>query len=162
MDSIRERIIQEIEAGLSILTIAEGFNSDCGRLVERGKMQWDDDDLPCLSLFPGVETAAQQSHGTDTMTMPITLNMFNTYTDTTSPVTGKPVSGASVIGEKMLADSREAMKRVFKILTAGLAQSIAYKGGGVQEYPELSKRTIGVMATFEIVYETKAGDPYNQ
>lgn len=161
-DSIRERIIQEFQYYLSGLTIAEGFNTDCGRLIERGKMQWDEEDSPCMSLFPGVETASQAVHGRDTMVMPITLNLFETYTDTTSIVTGKPVSGASVKGEKMLADAREAAKRAFRQLTQGLAQGIAYKGGGIQEYPDLSKKTIGVLATFEIEYETKRGNPYEQ
>ncbi|MGB5217113.1 MAG: hypothetical protein WBN66_02325 [Smithella sp.] len=161
-DSIRERIIQEVEAGLSILRTANGFNSDCGRLIERGKKEWDDTDAPCMSIFPGIETADDTGYRADKNVMPMTLNLFDTYTNTVSTVTGKPVSGASVKGEKMFADAKEAMKRVFTILTAGLVQNIQYKGGGIQDYPGLETKTIGVIATFDITYETKRNDPYNQ
>jgi len=161
-DSIRERIIQEVEAGLSVLTIANGFNSDCGRLIERAKINWDDTDAPCMSIFPGIETAANTEYRIDKNVMPMVLNLLDTYTNTTSAITGKPVSGASVKSEKMLADAKEAMKRVFSVLTAGMVQDIQYKGGGVQEYPGLEKKIIGVIATFDITYETKHNDPYNQ
>lgn len=162
MDPIRERIIQEIEVGLGILTIAGGFNSNCGRLIERGKVQWDDEDSPCMSIFPGVEIAERTAYGRDSMKMPLSLNAFDSYLDTISTVTGKPVSGASAKGEKILADLREAMRKVFKILTQGLVQDIRYTGGGMQDFPELTKKTVGVIASFEITYETKVNDPYNQ
>ena len=161
-DSIRERIIQEVEAGLSILTLANGFNTNCGRLIERGKKEWDDTDAPCMSIFPGIETADNTGYGVDKNVMPVVLNLLDTYTNTVSAVTGKTVSGASAKGEKMFADAKEAIKRVFTVLTAGLVQDIQYKGGGIQDYPGLETKIIGVMATFDITYETKRNDPYNQ
>lgn len=151
-DSIRERIIQEIDAVLADLLIASGFNCNCGANKERGRKSWEESDLPCLSLFPGVESAQRSAYSGDTMVMPIKIDLLDNYS----------ASNPSTIGERMLADVREIMRRARPVLLAGLVEDIQYKGGGIEDYPEQKTKTIGVTASFDITYSTKLGDPYNQ
>lgn len=152
-DSIRERIIQEIDYALSQLMTANGFNCNCGATRERGRKSWEETDLPCLSLFPGIETAARTAYGMDQMVMPIRVDMLDNYTGDTT---------ANHKGEKMLADIKEVMRRSRATLLAGLAEDIQYTGGGMEDFPELKTKTVGVTASFNITYQTRLGDPYNQ
>ena len=161
-DSIRERIIQELKFVGGKLTIAEGFNSDCGSDVKRGRVKWEENDSPCMSIFPGMEESSRTSYGYDSHVMPVQFDVLETYA---ALVAEHGVEAASVMGERVLADLKEMVRRSRGALTAGdpaLVQNIQYTGGGIQEYPELSKKTIGVTATFSVTYETKSGDPYNQ
>jgi len=45
-------------------------------------------------------------------------------------------------------------------VTAGLAESIRYTGGGQTEFTHLDARLCGVQADFDITYYTRAGNPY--
>ena len=48
------------------------------------------------------------------------------------------------------------------LATGGLADSVIYTGGGVDEYPDPGDATVGVVASFEVAYPVKAGNPYAQ
>jgi len=48
------------------------------------------------------------------------------------------------------------------LVTAGLAEAIAYTGGGIEEYPDGSDQVTGVVSTWNIEYRTLSGDPYHQ
>ena len=48
------------------------------------------------------------------------------------------------------------------IVTGGLARSITYQSGGAEDYPEGGQTVAGSAATFDVVYRTKAGNPYAQ
>jgi len=158
-DSIRERIIQEFKYVGQQLTVANGFNSDCGSDVKRGRVKWEENDAPCMSIFPQPETASRTAYGKDSMVMPMKFDVLETYE---SLVSEHGEEAASVMGEKVIADIREVIRRSYTILLDGLVQDIQYTGGGIQDYPELSKKTVGVTATFDVTYVTKLGDPYNQ
>jgi len=54
------------------------------------------------------------------------------------------------------------MHSVLKRPDGCLSEDVIYTGGGIQEYPEASKRIIGVTATFNVIYQTRIGDPYTQ
>ncbi len=45
-------------------------------------------------------------------------------------------------------------------VTAGLAERIRYTGGGQTEFSHLDARLTGIQADFEIVYYTRAGNPF--
>lgn len=152
MESIRELIIQDIDTALAELTTANGFNCNCGANRERGRRSWEDADLPCMSIFPAVEAASRSAYGMDKMVMPVRVDMLDNYTSET----------ASVKGEKMLADVKDAIRQARATLLTGYISDIQYTGGGIEEYPELKTKTVGVTASFNITYETKLGDPYNQ
>ncbi len=44
----------------------------------------------------------------------------------------------------------------------GLAESIEYAGGGIDEYPEAADQATGVVTNWNIKYQTLAGDPYHR
>lgn len=46
--------------------------------------------------------------------------------------------------------------------TGGLADSIEYIGGGVENYPDESSSIVGVVVRFNISYKFNAGNPYSQ
>jgi len=48
------------------------------------------------------------------------------------------------------------------VVTSGLAKSIVYKSGGAEDYPDGGETVAGSAATFEVTYQTKAGNPYAQ
>jgi hypothetical protein len=48
------------------------------------------------------------------------------------------------------------------LLTAGLADDVVYNQGGTEEYPEQGQEAIGASASFQIVYRTQTGNPYQQ
>jgi len=158
MDSIRERIIQEFKYVAQQLTTGNGFNSNCGLNVKRCRIKWEDADTPCMSIFPKPETASRLATGKDLMSMPMQFEVLETYG---SLVLEFGDEAASVMGERVIADIREVIRRSYKILLEGLVQDIQYTSSG-HEYPELSKKTVGVTATFDVTYVTKLGDPYNQ
>jgi hypothetical protein len=112
-----------------------------------------------MSIFPQPETASRTAYGKDSMVMPMKFDVLETYE---SLVSEHGEEAASVMGEKVIADIREVIRRSYTILLDGLVQDIQYTGGGIQDYPELSKKTVGVTATFDVTYVTKLGDPYNQ
>ena len=153
-DSIRERIIQECEYQLTQLILAKGFNTNAGANSERGRVSWEDDDAPCMSVFPQAETAERTQYRAEKMTMPFKIDVIDTYTPATET--------ASKHGEKVLADIRESMHKIVKNPAGTLSDDVIYQGGGVQEFPEKSKAIVGVTATFNIIYQTKIGDPYKQ
>lgn len=46
--------------------------------------------------------------------------------------------------------------------TGGLAEGVNYIEGGPKEYPEGDDQYVGCSATFQVNYQTRAGDPYSQ
>lgn len=48
------------------------------------------------------------------------------------------------------------------LVTDSLADGIYYQAGGVDDYQEAGDQSIGVMATFNISYPVKEGNPYGQ
>lgn len=153
MDSIREKIIQEIDYALSQLLTANDFNCNCGANRERGRKSWEDADAPCMTIFPGFESGERASYGGDQMVMPVRVEIFDNRNESIT---------TSEQCEKMLADLREVMRRASPSLIAGFVEDIQYTGGGFEDYPKESVKTIGVVALYDITYQTKLGDPYKQ
>jgi len=152
-DSIRERIIQECEYQLTQLTTANGYNTNAGAKQERARVSWEENDAPCMSIFPQSESAERTQYRTEKMTMPFKIDIVDTYATTDT---------ASKHGERVLADLRESMNKILKNPAGTLADDVVYASGGVQDFPEHSKRVVGVTATFNVIYQTKIGDPYKQ
>lgn len=150
-DSIREKIIQRVMTALAAITVANGYNTGCGAHVHRGKRGFSDaSDLPAVVVFPQVETSSKTQYGTDAHVMPVEINAALIYGGT-SP---------SVLGEQALADIIKAMGTDPTL--NGLASSVTYAGGGIDEYPDEAMQAVVVVASFEVAYETRRGDPYNQ
>jgi len=162
---VRERVIQEFKYVAQQLTTAEGFHSNCGANVTRGRMSWEEDDR-CMSIFPEVEQSSKNAYTYDSHVMPVKFDVLETYADLIAEFGDE---AASVMGERVLADLKEVIRRSRGALTTpgidgepALVQSIQYTGGGIQKYPKSSEKTVGITASFDVTYETKSGDPYNQ
>lgn len=150
-DSIRERIIKAVLVPLGAITTANGYSTDMGLRVHRGRMGFAKlDELPAISVFPRVETAEETAYGSTAHTMAV---------DVYGVAVCQP-SEASVSSERILADLRLAMGAAGDL--GGLASRVAYTGGGMEEYPDVTGQAVTVTASFEIHYETRRGDPYNQ
>ncbi len=48
------------------------------------------------------------------------------------------------------------------LVTSDLADDIIYTQGGSEEYPDQGQQTVGASASFNIIYRTQTGNPYNQ
>jgi hypothetical protein len=48
------------------------------------------------------------------------------------------------------------------LLTGDLADDIIYVQGGTEEYPDQGQEAVGASASFQIIYRTQTGNPYQQ
>jgi hypothetical protein len=151
-DTIREIIIQEIIARLAVITIANGYNTDCGLKVFRARKRVDDDnDLPCLVVWPGPETA-EKVFGSLQCKMTVRLEGFALFGS----------ENASVVSERILGDIIKAMTSPLWSRSPDYVDSIIYSSGGAEDYPDEGNISVGSQATFTIGYSVALGDPYNQ
>lgn len=112
MSTIREQIIAAIESKLEQGLVSKGYAVNCGNKVFRGLKPTDPDQLPAISLFPGVETIARE-YAKGALSMPIRVEALAIFEDDENP---------SAISEKILGDLIELM--------AGKKWVIPYTSGG--------------------------------
>jgi hypothetical protein len=148
-DTIRELILQDIVSQLQTLTIANGYNTSCGQSVARARMEIAIADLPAISIIPG-EESAQKGYGEQLHTMPLEVHALHKRGDL----------DMSVLAEQMLGD-------LISCLVGGqdsisYIDSLAYTGGGVDEWPAPEDQALSVRASLEVEYTTVIGDPYTQ
>lgn len=146
-DTIRETLIQEIATALATVLTANGYNTECGQNVQRGIKQIDPDNLPAISVFPGIENATR-AYGCSTCVMNLRLEGIAAFGS----------NNPSGVAEQILGDLIKAMFQPLDTIDG----DVKYVSGGIEEYPEPGEKVIGVPANFEITYRTVAGDPYSQ
>jgi len=159
-DSIREIIIQDFMARAAIITVANGYATDCGTNVERARKAIDPDELPASIIWPGQEKA-EQAYGEIVCTMSIRVEGIVKFGS----------ANLSVVSEKILADLKKCFLSRANLLTSpqtGWIRSpdyidkISYTDGGVNEYPDDGMVSVGASAVFEVTYTQKIDDPYSQ
>ncbi|MDX9819495.1 MAG: hypothetical protein RBT16_11315 [Desulfococcus multivorans] len=150
-DTIRELNIKAIIARLACITAENGYATDIGTNVVRARKSLDPEELPACAVFP----------------QPETVEMISGYTQCIMPVR---IEGIVKFGGE---NPSEAAERVLGDIIACLAgrgwvrlpdyiDSIAYAGGGTDEYPDEGSVTVGTSALFNVKYMFKIGDPYSQ
>ena len=152
--TIREQIISSIVSELADIKTANGYETNIGNTVKRGIRIVDRDRLPGVAIFAHVETNAPLS-GKHNLKMPIRLEAL-ADSGSVNP---------SIMAERMLGDlikKAESLTVSKKNSTSGLAESIQYLEGGIEDYPEPGQQLIGVSAIFTVNYKTINGDPYSQ
>ena len=149
-DSIREIIIQNFMARVAIITIANGYKTDCGANVERVRKNLDPSELPASVIWPGVEKA-EQSYGELTCTMSIRVEGIAKFGS----------ANPSVLSEKILADLKKCILSGW-IRSPDYIDKIIYTGGGTDEYPDDGMISVGAFALFDVTYTQKLDDPYSQ
>jgi len=167
MNTIRELIIQELIARAAEIATTgspQAYATDIGATIFRAHPKVDPDDLPCLVVWPQVETA-ENMNGVSRHRMPVKIEGLAAFES----------SEPSVISERILGDLIKCFtsptwdRRRLVASPASPAtyldpylESIVYQGGGTESYPEDGSLTVGAAATFLVTYWTAIGDPYSQ
>jgi hypothetical protein len=167
MNTIRELIIQDLIARAAEIATTgspQDYATDIGATIFRAHPKVDPDDLPCLVVWPQVETA-ENMPGQSRHRMPVKIEGLAAFAS----------SEPSVISERILGDLIKCFtsptwdRRRLVTSPASPAtyldpylESIVYQGGGTDSYPEDGSLTVGASATFLVTYWTTIGDPYSQ
>jgi len=141
-DTIRELIIQDIVSQLETLI---GYGD-----VYRGRTYFVHDDLPAISVLPGVETGESRHFGEQFLILPVAIHAVQVIGENEPSPLAEEVLGAlvdNIIGGRS---------------NIGHTNDIRYIGGGVEDYPAVEEQTISVHINIEIEYSINVGDPYNQ
>jgi hypothetical protein len=146
-DTIRETIINAIKTGLTNNGSYEAIAPS--PTVVRGFLVFDASvyPLPVISIMPGIEDAQREEYGVSVNTMEIDIWC--------SIMTGQ--DEMSEIGEAILG---ELVKAFWASVPTGI-RDYSYTGGG-PSYPDgIAQKVLMTLASFNVVYETDLGDPYN-
>ena len=158
-DTIREIIIKAFLTRLAVITTANGYNTSIGAKVMRAQKTVDPDDLPACDLWPGAEKAENQ-YGKIVCTMQIKIEGIALF----------GLANPSVVSEQILGDLKKCILSQYDTTTSPpigwnhstYIESIAYTGGGTDEYPDEKMMTVGAYITLDVTYTTKLDDPYTQ
>jgi len=151
-DTIREQIIASIVTEVADIRTSAGYNVDLGSTVKRARALHDKDKLPSVAVFPQVEENVPLP-GKNNMAMIIRIEGLAKF-GTENP---------SVVAEAMLGDIIKRMTDPsLTDVCGGLAESVQYTEGGLDDYPAEGQYTVGVYAIFKVNYKTKIGNPYSQ
>jgi hypothetical protein len=153
--TIRELVIREVVALLAMLP-GELRGLQDWRGVHRGRTGFDPEDLPAITILPGMESPTKKQFGKQTVAMDISVQAL--FPTALPAVAG---SGPSEIGEAILGALILTVMAGADGLHA-LVDDIAYTSGGIAEYPADTEQVTIVEAVFSIIYRTAIGDPYNQ
>jgi hypothetical protein len=163
-ETIREKIIQQIVTRLAVITTTNGYNIDLGASVERVRKNLDPSDLPACVVFPQPETV-EPEYGVMKITMPVRIEGLAAFWATNPSVIAEQILGDLI---KAMTDPTWDRRRLVTspaspvVYLAAYDDSIVYKGGGTDEYPNDEDLTVGASALFEVTYSTKIGNPYEQ
>lgn len=152
MNTIRELIILEFIARAAVIRTTgttQAYATDIGETVLRARPKVDPEELPCVVVWPQVETA-ENIYGKSRHKMPFKIEGLAIF-GTDDP---------SVISERILGD-------LIKCFTSPLwepdyIESIVYQGGGTDSALEDGSVSVGSQALFLVTYDTAIGDPYTQ
>lgn len=156
-DTIRERIIQNIITGLAVVRTANGYNTDCGRNVQRAISNLDSSEIDAFVVWPGPEESVRK-YGISNISMSLRVEGLAIFGEENHSVVSEKILGDIIRVMTGVIDDEDAKTR----MTGGLAEDIQYVTGGTEAYPENEDTAVGAAAEFAVKYQTVAGDPYNQ
>jgi hypothetical protein len=149
-DTIRELIIQDLVTQLESLTIANGYNTSVGKIVQRGLIPVDmTQETAAVFIQPGVESA-EREYGDQVLTMPVQIDAVHSLGS----------NNASVLGEQVLGDLITCV--IGGKSNIGRIENLVYSSGGIEDYPTKEDQLLWVQMSLEITYITVIGDPYTQ
>lgn len=151
-DTIREKIIAAICAGVEDISIENGYNTDAGKFVKRGQRIVDQDQFPAIAVMPFIEEN-EPLPGKNNLSMRVRVDGALKFGS----------QNPSIMAEKLLGDIIYRMTNTsLDSIHGGYAVKVQYAEGGIDDYPEPGQYSVAVHATFNISYKTKLGNPYNQ
>lgn len=74
--SLENELAQRIVARLQTITVANGYLTDAGARVYRGKRKINDDDIPCIAVFEGEDSVFEQKEQQVTTGLPYAVQGF--------------------------------------------------------------------------------------
>jgi len=132
------------------------YNTGDYGTVYRGRTYFDYEEMPCITVLPGVETADKQ-YGEQFCTMPVTVHAVQVVSvgDGEDRANQSSERGEIILGDLInkLIRGRDNIDRI---------NNIRYTGGGIEDYPDVEEQTISVQVSLEVDYCTNLGDPYTQ
>lgn len=154
--TIRERIIREIVAALGD-TAGELRGLQDWKPVVRGRMDYEPEELPFITVNPAQDQATRVQMGRQSLEMAVNvIALFPTALPAVAADATPSELGEAILGAIILAVVAGTTK-----LNA-LADDVAYVTGGIADYPAETEQVTIVEAAFTIKYRTALGDPYNQ
>lgn len=150
-DTLREIIIRDIMARIAVITVANGYKTDCGANVERVRKTLEHSALPAAVVWPGSEKA-EQRYGETINTMSVRIEGIAAFGS----------ENPSVVSERILGDLKQCILSRTWARSPDYIDRIVYTGGGADEYPDDGMVSVGASANFDITYTEKIGDPYSQ
>lgn len=147
-DTIRERIIKAYATAMAVVTVANGYQTGAGANVIRCRKNLDPSELPCIVIWPGIETSENRESGYQRINMKMGIEAHALFTD-----------DASVISEKLLGD---LIKAVFGQVVTSLVDEVQYESGGTDSYPDAGDEAVGAKISLNIKYNYLIGNPYSQ
>lgn len=151
-DSIPKQILSALTTRLGTILIDDGFNTDAGLNVYRGKksFDWENQDLfPAISVFDPLEEveAGHEERNDNTLTVHIEGHV---WADPDNPADG---------AHDLLADIKKAVLLFDDQTLGGLAAGMEYAGAEI-EFPDDAGSVISLRLTVKIAYPELYGDPY--
>lgn len=116
MKTIREQIISTLKTELEKLRITNGYYTDVGQRVIRGRYDISADEIPAIVLLPGTESAEREGFHT-TISLPVSLEAFIYF----------GTHNAGIEGNKVLGDLLVNM--------TGVRLALAFSNGSRQPAP---------------------------
>jgi hypothetical protein len=146
-DSIEQRIIDLVVARMQTIDCTGDMLTDVGERVEDSRPNWDDTELPAISVFEGtVETVQTDDELIEVYrSIPIQIRCFTKRQDTAAE--------DAAFARKAISDIYRAIKTdpLWKEDGTALAYTTREKDHGII-YPEDSFEITGVQVSIEVLY----------
>lgn len=156
---IRERIVRAVKQRLQTILQANDYETDIGQAVVEGMLfEAEPDPLPVINFWDGAETAEAEM-GMIHRALQLTIETYDKLTDDPT------AEGLTAIARHHLVDVERALWRDPATLLpdptfGGLAVGMTLS----QSQPHMGYKPIpwaGSISLYEIMYRTKAGNPYS-
>lgn len=156
--SIRERIVQLIEARLKTITQANGYQTDLGVTVTEGMLiDPDPPVIPAINFWDGTEST-QNETGMTHRSLQLVVETYDKQTDAPTPANLTRAARTHVLDVER-AIWRDPVTGRSDPTLQGLAVGMTL----LQSQPSIGLKPqtwIGSLSTYDIEYRTKAGNPY--
>lgn len=152
-DSKRQKIIDRVIDRAKTILIASGYQTDLGKTVEDWRVDWDEEELPALSVCDLIEETAaaggQPTASLATQTLPVQLRIFSRSSERAANL------------RKMLADLEKMVgaNQRWNDGAINLATQTRKLRSGIV-IPEGSFEIAGAALEIEISYLTGNFNPY--
>lgn len=151
-DSIPKKILLALTQRLEKILIADGYNTDAGLNVYRGRTSFDVNDpslLPALSVFDESEEAGPPHDERNDETLTVAI-VGHALVDPYFPADG---------AHDLIADIKQAAL-VYTDKTLGHLATIMEYAGRETKFPDDAGNVVTVTVVLKIQYPEKYGDPY--